>query len=477
MGLMNDAQRWAEETFGGCQLGDKRRAARVVKIASAVARHAGESMLASCEGDEAAGEGLYRLLRNEQVEPAAIAEGGFLATARAARDGEVLLAIEDSTTLSYRHSVAEELGVIGNSVQTASRGFVVHSVLLVDGRSGQTVGLIEQQRWKRAVAAHGIKHKRKRRRYEDKESFKWQRAGQAMRERLSAEVCERVISVCDREADIGEYLAWQQRIGGRYVVRARNDRCLRGHRQPLWARLASASRLGTHEVSIAQRGGRRARTAQVTLRAQAVELVVPEQVSARGSLGCFALLAREEHAPAGVEPLEWLLLSSETVSSREEAVRLLWIYTQRWRIEEFHKAWKSGTQVEALRSRSAGNLERGIVLLAFVAIRLLQLQEKACASRWRNVESLCEHTEVPCDQVLSQSEWQVLYMSTQKCAPPVQAPSARWAYRALAKLGGWMDTQRSGRPGWQAIWRGWFRLTERVDAHLLTLDLCKRSDQ
>jgi len=354
---------------------------------------------------------------------------------------------------------------------------VVHSVLLVDGRNGHTVGLIEQRRWKREAEAHGIKHRRKHRRYEDKESFKWQRAGQAMRQRLGEELSARVISVCDREADIAEYLAWQRRESGRYVVRASADRRLRGAAQRLWETLAAGPWLGTQEVEIPQRGGRPARQARLALRAQAVEIAAPKRVSGQESIRSFALLAREEAVAEGVEPLEWLLLTSEPVATREEALDILWVYTQRWRIEEFHKAWKSGANVEQLRPRSADNLERGIVMLAFVAIRLLQLRELVYPPRPHRGEPKPELAQQPCDTILTEAEWRVLYMTTHKSTPPIQPPSAAWAYRTLAKLGGWMDTQRSGRPGWQTIWRGLSRLRERVDAHLLTLELCKRSDQ
>ena len=51
-----------------------------------------------------------RLLGNAQVTPSAIAAGGFQATAAlAAQTPGDLLAVEDSTTLSYAHGVAEAL--------------------------------------------------------------------------------------------------------------------------------------------------------------------------------------------------------------------------------------------------------------------------------------------------------------------------------------------------------------------------------
>jgi hypothetical protein len=477
MFVVTDAEQWAQENFGDCDLGDKRRDARVVRMAGDLARHAGSSLLKSCDGDEAAAEGMYRLLRNKAVDPSAIADGGFQATARRARSCAVLLAVEDSTSLVYPHSVAGELGITSNNPRAKNKGFIVHSVILLDGHSGATVGLIEQRRWKRTVEEHGKKHRRKTRAYQDKESFKWQRAGQAVRARLDDALSARLISVCDREADIIDYLVWQQQVGGRYVVRSAQDRSLSGVSQGLWTTLGHAPELGRYAIEIPQRGGRPSRRAQISLRAQTVELACPTRIHAQDSVRCHALLAREENAPAGVEALEWLLLTSEPVTTRQAALDIVWIYSRRWRIEDFHKAWKSGTRVEELRPRSADNLERGVVILAFVAIRLLQLQELVYPPTPRHGHPASDLADQPCDTLLTATEWAVLYMSIHKTAPPAQPPSAEWAYRAIAKLGGWMNTQRTGRPGWQAIWYGMFRLAERVEAHVLTLNLAKRSDQ
>lgn len=478
MFVIRDPSAWAQETFGESELGDKRRRSRLVRVAGDVARHAGSSLLKACDGDEAAAEGLYRLLRNEAVEPSAIAEGGFRASVRRAAGCGLLLAVEDTTSLLYRHSVASELGATTNNPKAVGRGYHVHSVLLLDGESGATVGLIDQQRWVRDEKSYGKSNARTKRRYEEKESFKWQRAGEAQRSRLGAELSGRTISICDREADVAEYLSWQQEVGGRYVVRAAQDRRLVGCTTRLWETLEHSAVLGEHEVEVPQRGGRAARCAKVTLRTQAVELSCPRGLKRSAGMRCQALLVREESAPAGVDGLEWLLLTSEPVRTRDEALAVLWMYGRRWRIEEFHKAWKSGTRVEELRPRSSENLERGVVILAFVAIRLLQLQELVYPPTGRGGASpepeLAEHS---CEALLTPTEWTVLYLAITKKKPPRKAPSAQWAYRSIARLGGWMDTQRTGRPGWQAIWSGLFRLAERVETHLLALELYKICDQ
>jgi hypothetical protein len=79
-----DAQAWAEETFGNCDLGDQRRAKRVVDIGKRMANHVDASLSKRCDGEAGALLGGYRMLRNEAVKPEAIREGGFAATARQA---------------------------------------------------------------------------------------------------------------------------------------------------------------------------------------------------------------------------------------------------------------------------------------------------------------------------------------------------------------------------------------------------------
>ena len=101
------------------------------------------------------------MLFRSQVTPRAIAEGGFQATAAlAAQTPGDLLAVEDSTTLSYAHGVVEELGDLGGKADARRRGFIVHSVLMLAADSGRTLGLLEQSRWQREVSARGTRQVR-----------------------------------------------------------------------------------------------------------------------------------------------------------------------------------------------------------------------------------------------------------------------------------------------------------------------------
>lgn len=458
----SDEVEWSRQLFGGSDLGDARRTERLVDVAARMASQMGRSLAKSCGGDQAALLGGYRLMRNEAVEPEAIRNGGFASVAKQAQAQSLLLAVEDSTSISYPHAVAAELGTTSNKQDAKRNGFLVHSVLLLDAVSEQTIGLIAQHHWCRDRANYGKKHRRKQRAYEDKESYKWEQASVQMAKRLGSAM-QRTISVCDRESDVYEYLSYKYGHDQRFVVRAQVDRRLLHSDANLFETLNyEASALWCYTVQIPQRGGRRAREAKLLLRSATVELLAPAgRAVEKGSLSVNVVLAEELNAQAQSEPLRWVLLTTEAVNSAEEARQVVHYYELRWRIEDYHKAWKSGVGVERQRFQTVDNLERMLVITAFLAVRLLQLRER--------LDSPGDRPETTCEKVLNKDEWKVLWLSTEHNRPiPTTAPSARWAFFAIAKLGGFTDTKRSGRPGWDTIWHGWFRLRERLDGYQLS---------
>jgi hypothetical protein len=138
-----------------------------------------------------------------------------------------------------------------------------------------------------------------------------------------------------------------------------------------------ASAFWCYAVRIPQRGGRRARDEKLLLRSATVELLAPAgRAMEKGSLSVNVVLAEELNAQAQSEPLRWVLLTTEAVSSAEEARQVVRYYELRWRIEDYHKAWKSGVGVERQRFQTVDNLERMLVITAFLAVRLLQLRER-----------------------------------------------------------------------------------------------------
>ncbi len=453
---------WAEELFGNADLGDNRRTKRLVKLSSQMATHTGMSVVQAA-GDSASIEGAYRFIRNQAVDASDIAQAGFEALLPHLTQSAIILALEDTTTLSYKHAVSKELGNTGTQLESKHKGMWAHSVLMVDADSEKTLGLGEQSRWCRKDENHGQRHERHKRAYEDKESYKWQRTSEAMASRY-APVMDRIISVCDRESDIFEYMTYKQTAQHRFVVRVNHDRALQDSELKLKEHIGDQSSTASYQVKVKQKGGRKARTANVAVRHAEVLISAPKKHPALAPLTLNVLSCDEIDAPKGVAPLCWRLYTTEPINSTEDALKIVRYYELRWRVEEFHKAWKSaGTQVELLRLQKRKNLEKMIVITAFVSIRLLQLREL--------VSETSQAKETGCSSFFNDVEWRLLWSKTESKPIPKKEPSLFWAYYALAKLGRWYDSKRTGRVGWNALWKGWYNLTQLIDGARLVQNI------
>jgi len=138
-------------------------------------------------------------------------------------------------------------------------------------------------------------------------------------------------------------------------------------------------------------------------------------------------------------------------------------YECRWLIEEFHKAWKSGCGVEQRRFQSIGNLERMMAVTAPIAVRLLQIRSLANSD-----------PSASCAGILSKPQWQCLVAKMDPDRPiPKRPPTIVWALEAIARLGGWRDTKRSGQIGWQTMWPGWAKLQELAEGWSLAMQRSK----
>ena len=456
-------EQWAERTFGCADLGDKRRTKRLVHTAVDLSAHTGSSLAESCEGNLASVEGSYRLIENEAVDPEAIAEAGFQATVHTSEDSELILALEDSTTLGYKHSARSELGGLGGPEHSSTKGFWAHSVMLLDAETERTLGLIDQQRWIRDDSERGKKHKRRQRPYEEKESFKWQQSSENIEHRLGEQMVK-TISVCDREADVFEYTLYKLKHNQRFIVRATQNRTLLDNDKRLFDAVAETPVLGSYTITVPQRGGRKERKATLQVKSKSVTIQSPQRPGGRLHPLRVNVVTAQEISNGTKDKLCWILLTTEPVKTFDDCRRVLHFYELRWRIEEFHKAWKTGAGVERQRMQSADNLERMAVILMFVAVRLIQIRE-ALILPYKRKQTGGEvwHEKTSADQVVSDDVWQVLWLKMESKKLPDKPPPLIWLFQTIAKLGGWCDSKHTGRPGWLAVWKGWAKLQIGVE--------------
>ena len=133
---------WAEENFGACELGDKRRTKRLVQIASRQAERPDGS---TPDQTESWGEckAVYRLMDCEDVSHANIIEQHCERTRRACPPGSVQLILCDTTEVDFGRPV-EGLGPVGKEQGNKNgkgRGFFLHSGIMRDVATGIMSGI------------------------------------------------------------------------------------------------------------------------------------------------------------------------------------------------------------------------------------------------------------------------------------------------------------------------------------------------
>jgi hypothetical protein len=439
-----DPRTWAYAQFSTAQLGDRRRTQRLVTLAGQIAADPSSS-LPKQTADWGDLKAAYRLLDRPEATFQVIAAPHWRLTAEQARAGRFLI-LDDTTEIDFGPTrQATGLGPVGSGL---GRGFFMHSGLMVSPHDEWIVGLGGQLIFHRRPAPEG--ETRARRRARDRESAVW---WQLIEQVGPPPEAARWIHVMDRGADDFEVHWRAQRLGADWIgrVKSRNRRVAdeSGRELALSEATAGAAQAGGYTLDLRARPGQPARRAKVVVSFAAVTVLVPRQPAASlkaldpRPIAQWAVWAREVDPPAGLkEPIDWLLLTSLPVRTLDEAMEVIRYYEKRWLIEEWHKALKTGCQVERRQLKTGGALEALAALLSVVAVRLLQLKEVGRRQPDRAAVEL-----IPAEYVelvrrargrLGGREWTV-----------------RDFFRGVAGLGGFLGRKGDGEPGWITIWRGW----------------------
>jgi hypothetical protein len=122
-------------------------------------------------------------------------------------------------------------------------------------------------------------------------------------------------------------------------------------------------------------------------------------------------------------------------------------------IEVYFRVIKQACRVEALRLQTPQRIFNAIAVYLIIAWRLHMLTMVAR-----------QHPDIPCDHVLSDEEWQTIYIMKQQRPPPKQPPTLRESTRMLAMLGGFLARKGDGEPGTKTIWVGYINLIGYIKA-------------
>lgn len=434
----------------GAEFGDKRLSKRLRRLAEQIAR-APERSFPKAAGSDAALEATYRFLGNATVTPEAVLAPHVRATvARCADVGAVVVAHDSS---EFRFSTDRD--GLGRVKGDTTYGFIGHFALAVAARDRAPLGILGIATIFRERGKRNDRHT-ERRALSDKESRRWvelaRRADVELGPALSA------VHVMDREADAYELLALLSAEKKRFVVRLQFDRAadtelgrgrisdvLRGKRTLLKRDVLLSAR-APHPRDPPSRGKkhpyRRERCASLSVSACAVTIRRPPclQAEVPACLRLNVVRVREKNAARGVEPVEWRLVTSDTVDTAEDVAAVVDAYRARWVIEEYFRALKQGCAYEKRQLESKHALLNALAVFTPVAWQLLALRQ---LSR--------DDAELPADRVLSPLKLKLLQRH-----PDIRLrdrPTIRDAMLAIAKLGGHITN--NGDPGWLVVGRGY----------------------
>lgn len=426
----------------------------------------------SCTGEGRAERvGALRMVGHEEVTFERLFAPAAEACAQAVRAGwagPVALCVHDRTEVELSHLQMRGLGEVGNP---RCRGFFLQTGLVVEADTGAALGALSAHLWTRPAAQHGKARSRKARPFEEKESALWWQGILQAEARLA---CARtLLHVIDREGDVFDVFLRAQEAGVQLLTRAAQDRCVEEEPGRLWAALeARPAHTAPHALEVPARPAQGtqpaqgARTAHLTLRYGPLTLQPPRtQPSGTPGVRVWGVLVREEAPPEGAAPLQWLLLTNVPVQSEEAAWGVVRAYAYRWRIEELHKALKTGCRLEERQHEDVRTLQNVLALLLQTSIRLLRLRTLSRV-----------HPDAPASLALPEPHLQVLRHVAPRVLPRLRlAPDTpltlQQAFTLIAVLGGHAGTPSAKPAGWLVLWRGYERLHERVEGFLLAQSL------
>jgi hypothetical protein len=447
---------WSEQELATIDLGDATLDRRAKIVLEQLANKPSQSIPNACSG-WAETQGAYRLFNHPRVALPAVLEPHRRATIERIGQHPVALLLQDTTELDFTRPRKPIAGA-GRLNYERRQGFYLHPLLAVTpGRL--PLGTVAATFW-----ARGPKDEDRdpdRLPIAQKESYRWL---EGYRQAAAVARCvprTQIICISDREGDIYECLVEGQRPEhgpfADWIIRADQDRRL-SESDPqttlprhLWERLAATAPLGRVTIRVPRSGACPPRDATRTVYTATVPLVPPARPS-----GCKvppiavnAVLVREEEPPPGREPIEWLLLTSLPVATREQALLAVAHYTCRWMIEIFFDVYKSGCRVEHRRFETTAALAPCLAMYLIVAWRLLWLTMlgRDCP-------------ELPCDAVFADAEWKSVWTVVRQEPPPSTPPVLSVMVALVASLGGHLGRKGDGLPGVETMWIGLQRMTD-----------------
>lgn len=450
----------APEVFYRPHLGDHRLEKRLHHIGQTLMQHPNQTLPSAFRCPHQL-KAMYRFMNNKRVHYPHLLHSLAEGTLERLKPHPRILVVQDSSELDYTtHSSLRGVG----HLHTHTQGLMFHSALAVSPQ-GLPLGILQQHCWARGHEI-GIKHQRKKRKVEDKESAKWLNTLQDIEQRLFQGGYEgEALIISDRESDVWEYLTQPRSAQTHVLIRQAHDRRLHQDTLHLKDFLQGCTVKGEHRFFLPRAQQRLGRDVTVQIKYEQVEFQRPANKTGQVGVGkgkyarkpkdavvedaalrCWVIHIQEvvpvaSPSTSSVElTLEWFLCTTLPVNSLQDAVEMLEAYTFRWLIERFHYVLKSGCGIEDLEFEDADHLQRALAVFSGVAFAVLHMTYLARLE-----------PDGPCG--VSEKYQQVASLALNG-SPPFPLTNRQFV-RLVGRLGGFLGRKGDGEPGVKVLWRGW----------------------
>ncbi|MBK9264884.1 MAG: IS4 family transposase [Polyangiaceae bacterium] len=287
----------------------------------------------------------------------------------------------------------------------------------------------------------------------EKETRHWLRTIEASNERLAASKTRLWFQI-DREGDryatlkslhdTGQWFTARSTYGSRFV---RNGR----RKERLAEVLARTPPRGTYRLFVRSRDDRKGRMATLRIHTTSVVLDMFERATRERYLLPVNIVDVHEMGtiPDGEEPIHWRLMTNHSIDTDEDVALVLYGYTQRWRIEDLHKTWKSGAcRVEDTQLRSTRRVIKWAMIMAATAARIERIKLLARTDPLQPASIEFGPHEIAATLLMKRK------YKKQTETIPESMPTIGQFTIWLAELGGYMGKSSGGPPGSITIQRG-----------------------
>ena len=459
---------WVMDECQNVELLDKRLETRFRSLLDSLSRASTSSIPAACN-DRAEMVAAYRFFDNDKVHFENILEPHIESTYRRIKKQKTVLLVQDTTEIDLTRPHSEVVGA--GPLQNSNRCGAFLHLLHAFTPDGTPLGTVSAEAWTREPKPQGSKAKRgssekrleiKHKPFEEKESHRWLTTSQHCSLVKSHVPKTQLIMLADRESDITEVIdACRLQGGFDWVIRSEGSRILNKNnkKEPsisVHEALKQMQPLFTRELDVRERhswgsktikhnpsrADRRERSVSVSVHCGEVTINDP-RVGKRDGVCVNAVLVRET-APNNVdEPIEWVLLTSLPISSRDEVAQVIDYYLQRWNIELFFKVLKSGCKIEPRRFEHIDRYLPALGLYLIIAWRSLYICRMSRT-----------HSDRTCKLLYTDAEWKGVWQVVMKTSPPKKPPTLLEMTKIIAQLGGYVNRKNASPPGPQTVWLG-----------------------